>query len=217
MTSDSLSDRAYHELRTAIIDGRIAPGHAVLEVEVGTMLRMSRTPVREALLHLELEGYLVRDDGSRLVVHRLSAQEVAEMFVVRDLLEGEAVRLAASRISDEELARLGELITADRRALRRRRFDELAALNDQIHGLIMIASRNRTLSDLMRHLRGRIAGLGAFAVGSLADQQQFVQEHADLLELLRDGDADAAVALLSEHLGRARDVLLQGLEEDDTA
>jgi DNA-binding GntR family transcriptional regulator len=67
----------------------------------------------------------------------------------------------------------------------------------------------------MRHLRGRIDGLGAFAVGSLADQQQFVEEHADLLELLRDGDADAAVALLGDHLGRARDVLLQGLDEGD--
>jgi DNA-binding GntR family transcriptional regulator len=215
--NDSLAERAYHELRAAIIGGRIAPGDAVLEVEVGAMLRMSRTPVREALLHLELEGYLVRDDASRLVVHRLSAREVAEMFVVRELLEGEAVRLAASRISDEELARLGELIEADRRALRRRRFDELAGLNDQIHGLIMVASRNQTLTDLLRHLRGRIAGLGAFAVGSLSDQQQFVDEHATLLDLLRDGDEEAAVALLKGHLGRARDVLLEGLGERDTA
>ncbi|HMJ35604.1 MAG TPA: GntR family transcriptional regulator [Baekduia sp.] len=215
MTNDSLSDRAYQELRAAIIGGRILPGEAVLEVEVGAMLRMSRTPVREALLHLELEGYLVRDQASRLVVHRLSAREVAETFVVRELLEGEAARLAASCISDEELARLGELVAADRRALRRRRFDELAALNEQIHGLIMIASRNRTLTDLLRHLRGRIAGLDAFAVGSLDDQQQFVEEHAMLLELLRDGDADAVVALLSDHLGRARDVLLGGLEEGE--
>jgi DNA-binding GntR family transcriptional regulator len=213
MSIESLSERAYHELRAAIIAGRIAPGEAVLEVEVGPMLRMSRTPVREALLHLELEGYLVRDEGARLVVHRPAAREVAEMFVVRELLEGEAVRLAASCISDEELVRLGELVAADRRALRRRRFDELAALNEQIHGLIMTASRNRTLSDLLRHLRGRIAGLDAFAVGSLNDQQQFVEEHAVLLELLRDGDEDAVVALLRDHLGRARDVLLQGLEE----
>ncbi|MCW3024156.1 MAG: GntR family transcriptional regulator [Conexibacter sp.] len=215
MSTDSLSERAYQELRAAIIGGRIAPGEAVLEVEVGPMLRMSRTPVREALLHLELEGYLVRDGASRLVVHRLSAREVAEMFVVRELLEGEAVRLAASCISDEELTRLAELIAADRRALRRRRFDELAGINEQIHGLIMIASRNRTLSDLLRHLRGRIAGLDAFAVGSPDDQQQFVEEHAVLLELLRDGDEDAAVALLGDHLGRARDVLLQGLQDGD--
>jgi DNA-binding GntR family transcriptional regulator len=215
MSTDSLSERAYQELRAAIIGGRIAPGEAVLEVEVGPMLRMSRTPVREALLHLELEGYLVRDEASRLVVHRLSAREVAETFVVRALLEGEAVRLAASCISDEELTRLGELIAADRRALRRRRFDELAGINEQIHGLIMVASRNRTLTDLLRHLRGRIAGLDAFAVGSPDDQQQFVEEHARLLELLRDGDEDAAVALLDDHLGRARDVLLQGLQDGD--
>jgi len=166
VSTESLAQRAYRELRNAIIDRRIVPGETVLEAEVGTMLRMSRTPVREALHHLELEGYIVRDAASRLVVNRPTPTDVTEIFVVRELLEGDAVRLAASRISDDELARLEELIAADRQALRRRRFDELAGLNDEIHGLIMAASRNRTLSELLGNLRGRILGLNAFAVGT---------------------------------------------------
>jgi DNA-binding GntR family transcriptional regulator len=215
VSPESLAQRAYRELRNAIIDGRIAPGETVLEAEVGTMLRMSRTPVREALRHLELEGYIVRDAASRLVVNRPTPTDVTEIFVVRELLEGDAVRLAASRISDDELARLEELIAADRRALRRRRFDELASLNDEIHSVIMAASRNRTLSELLGNLRGRVLGLNAFAVGTDDDQRQFVDEHAAIVELLRDGDGDAAVALLHGHLGRARDVLLRGLQGGD--
>jgi GntR family transcriptional regulator, rspAB operon transcriptional repressor len=175
---------------------------------------MSRTPVREALLRLELEGYVARDDASRLVVHRLEPREVAEIFMVRELLEGEAVRLAALRISDEELARLDLLIAADRLALRQRRVDELARLNDQIHGVIMVASRSRTLTELLGNLRGRVFGLSAFAVGSDEDQQRFVAEHAALVEFLRDGDDEAAVALLHDHLGRARELLLEGLDSD---
>jgi DNA-binding GntR family transcriptional regulator len=213
--TESLAERAYQEVRAAIVDGRLVPGEPILELDLGARLRMSRTPIREALLHLELEGYLVRDDASRLVVHRLSAEEVAQLFMVRELLEGEAVRLAAARISEAELARLDELVLADRSALRRRRFDELHALNEQIHSVFMEASRNRTLIDLLGNLRGRIYGLDAFAVGSLADQSRVVDEHAALVEHLRDGDEQAAVALLEAHLDRAREVFLRDLGQGD--
>lgn len=213
MSTDSFAERAYQQLRAALADGRLATGEPLPEGNLGAMLRMSRTPVREALLQLELEGYVVRDETARLVVHRLTRAEVADMFVVRDLLEAEAVRLAATRISDEELASLDRLVVADQRALRRRRFDELAMLNDEIHTVIMVASRNRTLCDLLRNLRSRILGLNAFAIGTVDDQQVFVEEHATLVELLRDGDGQPAVALLQDHLGRAREVLLRGLEE----
>lgn len=212
--SESLADHAYEQVRAAIVTGRMAPGQSVLEVELGSMLRMSRTPVREALLRLELEGYVARDETSRLVVHQLASREVAEIFIVRELLECEAARLAALRISEEELARLDELVAADRLALRQRRVDELARLNDQIHGVIIVASRQRTLSELLRNLRGRVFGLNAFAVGSDADQQRFVEDHAALVEYLRDGDDGAAVTLLRDHLARARDLLLQGLQDD---
>lgn len=211
----SLAARAYQEVRAAIVDGRFLPDEPILELDLGAKLRMSRTPIREALLQLELEGYLVRDDASRLIVHRLSAEEVAQIFMLRELLEGEAVRLAAARISDEELARLDELVAADRSALRRRRFDELHQLNEEIHSVFMDASRNRTLSELLSNLRGRIYGLDVFAVGSHDDQQEFVAEHAALVEHLRDGDEEAAVALLKAHLLRAREVFLHDLERRD--
>jgi DNA-binding GntR family transcriptional regulator len=215
--SASLSQSAYERMRAAVVHGEIDPGEAIVEVEVATLLRMSRTPVREALQRLELEGYLERDGALRLVVHPLTEREVAEMFTVRQLLEGHAVRLAVTRISDAEMARLDELVEADQRALRRRRMDELARINHEIHEVLVIASRNRTLEDLLRALRERIYGLNAFAVGSGADQQRFVADHATLAQLLRNGDDEAAVALVHDHLARARDLLLAGLREGTLA
>jgi DNA-binding GntR family transcriptional regulator len=207
----SLAQGAYERVRTAVAQGELEPGEPVLEVELAVRLRMSRTPVREALLRLELEGYVERDDQSRLVVHPLTRREVAETFMVRQMLEAHAIGLAASRISDEELARLDELVDADRRALGRRRVDVLASLNDEFHNVILVASRNRTLTDLVRNLRGRIYGLNAFVVGSPEDQRRFVEEHATMVQLLREGDDEAAVGLLQAHLTHARDLLLAGL------
>lgn len=217
MTRSPLADHAYARLRAAIVHGQLAPGAAIVEKELGVMLNVSRTPIREAITRLELEGYLERDDNFRLVVHPLSRREVAETFLVRELLEGHAVGVAADRISEGELERLDELVAADQRALRRRRTDELAALNDEIHNLIMEASRNRTLTDLLKNLRRRVYGISAFVVGSPDDQRRFVEDHAALVALLRDGDGECARALVRSHLRRARDLLIHGLDEGEGA
>lgn len=216
-TGRSLAESAYEAIRSSLVRGQIAPGDQIVEVDIAVELGMSRTPVREALLRLELEGYLERDLGSRLVAHPLSSLDVTETFMVRQLLEGEAFRLAATRISDAELRRLEELVEADVRALRRGRLEERAALDLQIHETVIGASRNRTLANLLRRLSWRVSGLNAFAVGSDEDQQRFVEDHALFFEHLRDGDEHAAAALLEAHLGRARDLLVAGIQASPAA
>jgi DNA-binding GntR family transcriptional regulator len=213
VSRDSLADTAYAELRSAIAGGALAPDTQVVEASLAGMLNISRTPVREALRRCELEGYLKRGDGGRLLVHRPTAAEMRDLFYTRELLETYAVRLAAERISEEELVRLDELVAADRRAVKANAMDELASLNEQIHGLIVTASRNRTLDALMSGLPGRAYGLHTFAVGTNDDRARFVAQHEELVGLLRDGDADSAETLIRSHLGTARDLLLAGLAE----
>jgi DNA-binding GntR family transcriptional regulator len=212
VSRESLADQAYDELRSAIAGGALAPDAPVVESALAGMLNISRTPVREALRRCELEGYLKRDPGGRLVVHRPTAAEMRNLFFARELLETYAVRLAAERISDEELDRLDELVAADRRALKAQDVDELASLNEQIHGLIVRASRNRTLDALVSGLPGRAYGLHTFAVGSEDDRATFVAEHGELARHLRSGNADAAEALIRGHLGTVRDLLVAGLD-----
>jgi DNA-binding GntR family transcriptional regulator len=215
MSRSSLADAAYAELRSAILAGKLAPGTTIVETDVASLLGVSRTPVREALRRLELEGYLERQPGGRLSVHSYTDREIKDLFLVRGLLEGYAARLAATRISDAELDELERLLDRDIQAVRDEEIDELAALNDQIHGLILEASRNRTLRDLVANLRERIHGLGAFAIGAGEDQRRFVEEHARMVRLLRDGDVDQVEELAREHVHKARDVLLEGMQSGE--
>ena len=214
MSRASLADRAYEELRSAIVGGRLVPGTLVVETDLAEMLGVSRTPVREALLRLELEGYLVQQQGGRLAVHWHTRKSLDDLFLVRETLEGYAAQLAAARISDRELGQFDNLIEADLDAFRHRRIDQLATLNEQIHGLILEASRNRTLRDLVASLRERIHGLALFAVGRGEDQHRFVQDHTEMARLLREGDGVAAAALMRHHIRSAEEVLLQGLESE---
>jgi DNA-binding GntR family transcriptional regulator len=210
-SSDTLADRAYRELRSSIVAGRLEPGSPIVEADLAALLGVSRTPVREALRRCELEGYLGRHGNGRLEVVAPTREMVEQLFDVRIMVEVYAARLAAERISDAELARLEALVEEDFRALGRPHSDRLAELNGEIHGTVLEASRNRTLVLIMRSFEGRPHGLQVFAVGDPEHRRRFVADHRNLVSLLRDGDVDGAAHLIRSHLERAREVLLAGL------
>jgi DNA-binding GntR family transcriptional regulator len=206
----SVADAAYADLRDAIATGRIAAGTILSESRVAADLEISRTPVRQALRRLDLEGHIERDARGRPIVHALTGRELAEIFTVRELLEGFGARLAATRISDVELDQLSTIVELDWVAHRRGDVVELARLNKEFHGVIMVASRNRALVEIVDELQWRVFGLSAFAVGTRDDSEHFVSEHARMLDLLRDGDASAVESLVHRHLRAAHRVLGPG-------
>ena len=216
MSRPSIADQAYRRLRAAITDQRLEPGTALSENDVAGALGVSRTPVREALSRLELEGFAARDDNGRLAVVRITSEQVRDLFELRSLLEGYATRLAAERISDDELERLDAMIQRDGQALQNDDIEALGDLNQQIHDVMMEASRNRVLVDLVTDLRQRLIGLTAFAVGDPDERGHFVADHAELARLLHAGDGERAAALVRNHLEVARDLLLASMQEDRT-
>jgi DNA-binding GntR family transcriptional regulator len=202
----------YESLHNAIVSGQLESGRPLIEAELAQKLQMSRTPVREALLRLELEGYATRDERNRLMVRLLSREEVTDCFAVRETLEAYVVSLAAERISDDEIRVLDSLISADVRALRSHSALQLNASNTSIHGLIAEASRNRAVPILLSKLRGRAPGLSAYTVGNPQDAALFVEDHREIVELISAGDGSGAAQVARRHFRRARDVLLRGFE-----
>jgi|ERR1700694_2316687 len=209
----TLSARAYEELRRAIAEGRLTDHAPLGEDDLAESLGVSRTPVREALLRLELEGYLGRDSTGRLFAHRLTAKEVHDVFLVRELLEGYGARLSAERVSDDEMEALDGVLSADFQASERNQLNQMARLNEEFHRLIQVASRNRLLADLTFDLGSRIPGLRAFVIGTPAENKTFVDEHAAILRSVRSGDGAEAEHEMREHLRKARDLMLIHLAE----
>lgn len=212
----TLSARAYEELRRAIVERRLTDGDPLGEDNLAESLGVSRTPVREALLRLEMEGYLARDTSGRLFTQRLTAKRVNDVFLVRELLECCGVRLAAERASDDEMEALEGVLSADFQASernQRNQLNQMARLNEEFHRVIQMASRNRLLADLTFDLGGRIPGLRSFVIGTPAENKSFVDEHAAILRAIRRGDGAEAEHQMRQHLHRARDLMLTHLAE----
>jgi DNA-binding GntR family transcriptional regulator len=201
-----LSAVAYGALLDMILRGSIAPGELVTERQIAARLGMSRTPVREAVRRLEGEGTLERQKSGALVVRPYSMEEFLHALAVRRLLEGDAARLAAGKVSPE-------LITASRERIARLRREGLADTARQddrdFHAAIAQASGNPVLATTIADLRKRTA---MFRLGRLPERlDQVCDEHLTILDALANGDGEAARTAMQTHIDNVRAHLLQRL------
>lgn len=210
-----LHERASERLRTMIVEGELAPGAPLVEVELSNALGISRTPLREALKLLAQDGLVELRANRSPRVRALDAAAIGELFEALSGVERMAAELAAARITADELRRLADLqaaIVSEHHAGRRAAY---FAANRTIHRTIVEAARNRTIADLHAVLLGRAEQVRFFALRLEDRWEQSIVEHQAILDALAARDAEAAGRLLGAHVGHTADVvaacLAQGL------
>jgi DNA-binding GntR family transcriptional regulator len=188
-------------LRAAIRDGSLPPGQRLTEQELARRFGVSRTPIRQALARLEAEGLLTHAPHRGLTVTRPDHAQVVELYVMREILEGAAARLAAKHASETELAAMAELLEEEP-AL----FGDaaaLAALNQRLHGLLYLAAHNRYLLKSLEQLSAHLALLPSLL--TLEGRAEAAhQEHRALLRALTARDGEAAEAAARAHARAAQ-------------
>ena len=194
---ETLATRALQELRTAIIDGRLAPGERFSVAQLAELFGVSRTPVREALLQLERQG-VVRFERNRGVrVLETSAHDVQEVFELRLLLEVPATRRACRRLRDDELEALERELAGMAEAADEAPF---MAHDVRFHEILLAAAGNRRLVAAVRSLRDHVRFQVGSTVGRSGDLEAILAEHRVIRAALRERDADAAAEAMRAHL-----------------
>jgi DNA-binding GntR family transcriptional regulator len=201
-----LSAVAYGAVLDMILRGSIAPGELVTERQIAMLLGMSRTPVREAVRRLEGEGTLERQRSGALIVRPYSMEDFLHALAVRRLLEGDAARLAAGKVSPAILAAARERVER----LRHKGLADTALQEDRdFHAAIAEASGNPVLATTIADLRKRTA---MFRLGRLPERLgQVCDEHLTILDALASGDGEAARTAMQTHIDNVRAHLLQRL------
>lgn len=216
---ETVSVRTYRALRHALLQGTIEPGERLLEVTLAKRLAVSRTPVRYALTRLVDEGLAERTTGSSGVVVRDFKRELADIYGIRQVLEGYAARLAAQRIDPDELERLHDLskkIDARVRMAREtdQALEEHAQLTNEFHHRIAIASGNRRLIDLITAYREYFLSADFLKMYDRQTMRTLQDQHELILRALRRRDGFEAERLVREHFGHALAVI-NGVTDTD--
>ncbi|MZD08540.1 FCD domain-containing protein [Streptomyces sp. SID5785] len=195
------AERVYDHVKTAVLERRYEGGTLLTEGELAEAVGVSRTPVREALLKLEVEGLLRLYPKKGALVLPVSAQEIADVVETRLLVEEHAVRKAVPA-TPRLIERLAELLETQRTQAVAGQFAEAAATDRCFHAEIVRSGGNEILSRLYDQLRDRQLRMGVAVMQSHPDRvAHTLAEHGELLDALRAGDAEAAVAVVRRHVG----------------
>lgn len=209
--SDGLpsSEHVYRGLKDLIIGGELPPGSRLVELDLAARFGVSRTPVREALKRIAAE-HLVEADAMRgLVVRTPEAAEVEEVYLVREVLDGLAVRLATERVTSDELARLRLINETMREGIRAGHTDVIVNANIAFHDAIYRIAGNQTLARHGRELRNFVRRFSSEAFVSPTRVDAVLRDHQRVLEAMERRDPVAAERAASEHLRTARAYVAQ--------
>jgi DNA-binding GntR family transcriptional regulator len=206
------SEHVYRRLRDAIREGQFKSGDRMMEIDIADWLKVSRTPVRDALRRLEAEGMLQHEPPKGLVVARLDRQAVMELYVMRETLEGTAAGLCARHASDMEVLGLMELIDREREL--QGDAEAVARHNRHFHEAIHRGAHNRYLEKSLAAVNDSMWLLGKPLMLLPHRAQQALEEHARIVNAIRRRDPDAAGEAARAHVRAAQRERLKRLFPD---
>jgi DNA-binding GntR family transcriptional regulator len=205
----SLAESIYLALRQEIIEGSIAPGDRLRELDIAQRFGISRTPVREALKRLEADGHLEDLPGRGLTVSNPSLSEIMDAYLIREALEGLATRLAAERMLDTDLMHLElifrQLEVAFATVRQGGAVDEFIDLSYAFDDLIFAAARSPRLLKMIESARASHAQAMRANLRDPKRMDASVEERLEILEAIRRRDGQGAQTAMQGHLQRARE------------
>ena len=211
-TSLPIREKVYNYLKSAILSGNFGPGERLTEEHLATKLKVSRTPVREALHKLESEGLITPRKKRGFIASRDSREEVEELLELRAVLEGYALKLISQRISEKTLEQLNRFVEKAQKALKGNRIDEVFKWNTQFHDTL-----HKLVSDQYR-LHHLIVNMRKYVLRYRKDTLQYpdggkraIEGHRKIMLALRLRDSELCERIMREHIKEAKEDALQTL------
>ena len=204
---NSLHDEVAAQLRERIFAGELAPGTFLDEVRLAEQMKISRTPLREALKVLTVEGIVRHEPRRGCFVNEVTEKDLDEIFPVLALLEGRCAYEAAQNATDADLQKLEEMHDRLVKHCQARRINEYYDANFAIHEAIIALADNRWLAQVIGDLRKivKLARLQQLHAPGRLDQS--LAEHLAVFAALQARDAEGAEAAMRTHLTRQRTAL----------
>lgn len=203
----SLRGRVFNRLREDILSGKYEKDEELREITIAAEFGVSRTPVREALRQLELEGLVRIIPNKGAYVMGISEKDIHDIYHIRSYLEGLCARWACEHITDDQLEQLEEIIYLSEFHTKKKHMDQIVELDNKFHEIIYEACKSKMLEHVLRDFHHYVERVRRI---SLADEERAAnsnREHTAILEAIRARDGELAERLAHEHIIRTIDNL----------
>ncbi len=209
-----LRELVFESLREAIISGTLPPSERLMEIQLAEEMGVSRTPVREAIRKLELEGLVVMIPRKGAYVAGMSIKDIVDVFEIRGALEGLAAELASERVTDEELESMERYLVKISEEIESGDLPKVVETDTDFHTLIYKASRNARLSQIISNLREQIQRFRTTSLSFPGRMKIALEEHRKIVEAIASRDGELARRLAQEHIENAENVMMSMIQHD---
>ena len=195
-----LRDVVFKTLRQAILLGELKPGERLMEMQLANKLGVSRTPIREAIRKLELEGLVLMIPRKGAEVADITEKSLKDVLEVRRALEELSVKLTCDRITKEEIKELEQAAENFRKTMKSKDITEIAEADVRFHDVIYTATKNQKLIQLLNNLHEQMY---RYRIEYLKDEEVYpklLKEHKEIIERINRGEKEEAARIVCEHI-----------------
>lgn len=209
-----LRDVVFNTLRQAILKGELKPGERLMEIALAERLGVSRTPIREAMRKLELEGLVVMIPRRGAQVANITEKDLNDVLEVRIALENMAIEKACENMTEDSMSKLWVAAKEFERTTAEGNLVKMAEADVAFHEIIYQASGNRRLIQVLNNLREQIYRYRVEYLKEEETRNLLVREHEEMTRALRDRDVKRAQEIVYEHIENQRMGIIQSIHTD---
>ncbi len=208
----SLRGRVFNKLREDILSGVYHENEELKENNIGLELGVSRTPVREALRQLELEGLVTMIPNKGAYVTGITSKDIHDIYMIRSYLEGLCAKWACEHITEAQIEALDEILYLSDFHARRSHHEQLVELDNKFHELIYKASGSKILDHVLSDFHHYVERIRKITLSKPSRASKSSLEHAAILDAIKKRDGDLAEVLAHEHImNTIKNISEQGL------
>lgn len=207
-----LRDVVFNTLRQAILTGEMKPGERLMEIHLANKLGVSRTPIREAIRKLELEGLVIMIPRRGAEVAQITWKNLKDVLEVRKALDVLAIELACERMTQEELQKLCKACEAFKDATKNGDLRKIAESDVVLHDIIVYSTRNNRLIQLVNNLSEQMYRYRFEYIKDVSQHERLVKEHNDIYESILKKNKKAAADAVRRHIDNQEEAIIVQLQ-----
>lgn len=209
-----LRDVVFNTLRQAILTGELKPGERLMEIHLANRLGVSRTPIREAIRKLELEGLVTMVPRRGAEVAQITEKSMNDVLEVRRALDALCVELACDRISDRELEQLKQACEGFEQAIKTQDAKQIAQADVALHDIIVQATGNQRLVQLINNLSEQMYRYRFEYIKDFSQHEKLVEEHRIIYESIVKKDKKTASMAAKLHIDNQEKAIIKQIRLD---
>lgn len=207
-----LRDVVFNTLRQEILTGKMKPGERLMEIHLANKLGVSRTPIREAIRKLELEGLVIMIPRKGAEVAQISWKSLKDVLEVRRALDVLAIELACERMTQEELESLYRACESFEEATKTKDTRKIAEADVAFHDIIVASTGNKRLIQLVNNLSEQMYRYRFEYIKDSSQHRMLIEEHKEMYRSIQNKDKIAAAGVVKKHIDNQEEAIITQLQ-----